>query len=273
MFYNSREWIEKNEYLNEDFELFNGYSTYETVRTYNKNIFSLKFHYDRLKKSAIFLGLEVPEYDELKNIIEAGIKKFECKNDVRIKIIINKYTSSYKSFYAFLEPIYEYDELKESGVVLTISRERKPKNPVIPYYVKTSLNGYSLYLRQKYNAYYDAIVLNEFGYVTEGTKSNIFIVTAGVITTPPISAGILPGITRKIVLDMAESFNMDYEERNIEVWELLSADEIFLTHTSVGIIPVRRIVPNFTFNAPGITTEMLMNYWNDFIINNNEYWE
>ncbi|SHE53237.1 branched-chain amino acid aminotransferase [Marinitoga hydrogenitolerans DSM 16785] len=273
MFYNSKNWIEKTIYKNEDFDLFNGYSTYETLRTYNKNIFALRFHYERLKKSAMFLGLEVPEYEILKNTLISGIKNFNCKNDVRIKILINKYTSKEKTFYAFIEPIREIDDLRESGVVLTISRERKPKNPVIPYYVKTTLNGYSMYLRQKYNAYYDSIVLNEFGYVTEGTKSNIFIVTAGVITTPPISAGILPGVTRKIVLELIESFNMDFEERNIEVWELLSADEIFLTHTSVGIIPVRRIVPNFTFNAPGISTETLINYWQDFIIANNEYWE
>ncbi|KLO21025.1 aminotransferase IV [Marinitoga sp. 1197] len=273
MFYDSEKWIEKENYMNEDFELFNGYSTYETLRTYNKNIFALKFHFERLNKSAMFLGLEIPEYDKLKNILNDGIKKINCKSDVRIKVLVNKYTSRKKSFYAFIEPIIEIDDLRESGVVLTISRERKPKNPVIPYYVKTNLNGYSLYLRQKYNAYYDSIVLNEFGYVTEGTKSNIFIVTAGVITTPPISSGILPGVTRKIVLDLIESFNMDFEERNIEVWELLSADEVFLTHTSVGIIPVRRIIPNFTFNAPGITTETLINYWNDFIISNNNYWE
>ncbi|GAB6189553.1 aminotransferase class IV [Marinitoga arctica] len=273
MFYNSKNWIEKIKYENEDFDLFDGYSTYETLRTYNKNIFALKFHYERLKKSTIFLGLEVPEYDFLRNKIEEGIKKFNCGYDVKIRILINKYTSKNRTFYAFIEPIIEKDDLKESGVVLAISRERKPKNPVIPYYVKTSLNGYSMYLRQKYSAYYDAIVLNEFGYITEGTKSNIFIVTAGVIITPPISSGILPGITRKVVLDLVESFNMDFEERNIEVWEMLSADEIFLTHTSIGIVPVRRIVPNFTFNAPGITTETLMNYWNDFIINNNIYWE
>jgi branched-chain amino acid aminotransferase len=273
MFYNTENWIEKNKYENDDFELFNGYSTYETLRTYNKNLFAFSMHYERLKKSAMFLGLEIPKYEIMNEILSDGIKNQNCKEDVRIKIIINKYTSKKKSFYAFIEPLIEVEELKESGVVLTISRERKPKNPVIPYYVKTTLNGYSMYLRQKYNAYYDAIILNEYGYVTEGTKSNIFMVTAGVITTPPISSGILPGVTRKVVIDLIESFNMDFEERNIEVWELLSADEIFLTHTSVGIIPVRRIVPNFTFNAPGITTETLMNYWKDFIVNKNEYWE
>jgi len=273
MFYNSKEWIEEIKYESEDYEIFNGYSTYETLRTYNKNIFALKFHYERLKKSAMFLGLEVPEFDVLKNSLEEGIKNLNCKDDVRIKIIINRYTSKNRSFYAFIEPLIIKEELQESGVVLSISRERKPKNAVIPYYVKTSLNGYGIYLRQKYSAYYDAIVLNDFGYITEGTKSNIFIVTAGVITTPPISAGILPGVTRKVVLDLIESFNMDFEERNIEVWEMLSADEIFLTHTSMGIVPVRRIVPNFTFNVPGITTETLMNYWNDFIINNNNYWD
>ncbi|AEX84715.1 branched-chain amino acid aminotransferase/4-amino-4-deoxychorismate lyase [Marinitoga piezophila KA3] len=273
MFYNSKEWIESTEYKSEDFEIFNGYSTYETIRTYNKNLFALNFHYERLKKSAIFLGLEFPEYNKLKETLLEGVKKFNCKEDIRIKILINKYTSKNKSFYAFIEPIYEVDDLRESGVVLAISRERKPKNPVIPYYVKTSLNGYGLYLRQKYNVYYDAIVLNEFGYVTEGTKSNLFMVSAGVIITPPLSAGILPGITRKVVIDLIKSFNIDFEERNIELWELLSADEIFLTHTSAGIVPVRRIVPNFTFNAPGITTETLINYWKDFIIQNNEYWD
>ncbi len=84
----------------------------------------------------------------------------------------------------------------------------------------------------------DAILVRPGGEVTEGTASNVFIVKQGVIVTPPKSNHLLPGITRDLVLDLAEQNGLPCEVRNIHLEELESADEIWLTGSIREIAPV-----------------------------------
>ncbi len=86
----------------------------------------------------------------------------------------------------------------------------------------------------------DAILVRD-GKVTEGTASNVFIVTQGVIATPPKSECLLPGITRDLVIDIARDNKFAYEERDIEENELLRADEIWLTSSTREVAPVVRL--------------------------------
>ena len=83
----------------------------------------------------------------------------------------------------------------------------------------------------------DAIMVRD-GKVTEGTASNLFIVSDGVIITPPKSHHLLPGITRDLVIDIAEANNMAYEEREIDAAELETAAEIWLTSSTREVAPV-----------------------------------
>jgi len=265
MFYNGREWVEFPLVSGDDEGFVNGYSIYDVIRTYSGIPYNLKRHYDRLKRSADFMALEIPPLEKIKIVLNQA-KKIHNYDEFRFKIYVTPFTSKYKTFYCFVEELKDDADLIEEGVVINIARERKSSSPIIPYYVKTPLNGSIKYVHKKYDYYYDSIVLNEFGNVTEGTYSNIFYVSGGVLLTPHLSSGILPGITREDVLQLANDLSLEIEEKsNVQVWELLSAEEVFLTHTSRGVVPVRRIFPDFTFTVPGVVTEAILDNWKDFI--------
>jgi branched-chain amino acid aminotransferase len=273
MFFNGKEWVEYP-LINADDEGFvKGYSVYEVFRTYNKIPFALKKHYKRMKKSSDFMGIEIPDFEYFLSIIDQA-KKIHDFEEYRFKVYSTPTTSKINSFYLFVEEIIDNQELIEDGVIINIARERKPSNPIIPYYVKSPLNGSAKYVHKRYDYYYDSLILNDFGYVTECTFSNIFYVTGGTLITPHISSGVLPGITRKNVINLANSLSLEIEERNnIELWELLSCDEVFLTHTSRGIVPVRRIFPDFTFVVSGVVSQALMDNWKEFIMEDHTNWE
>jgi branched-chain amino acid aminotransferase len=219
------------------------------------------------------MGLDMPSFDKLLEVTNQAltIHNFE---EFRFRMYITPETTKNKTFYFFVEELIEDNQVFEDGIVINIARERKPFNPVIPYYVKSPLNGFIKYVHKKYDYYYESIILNEYGYVTECTFSNIFYVSGNVLITPHISSGVLPGITRDNVLSLANNLSMEVEEKqNVEIWELLSAEEVFLSHTSMGVVPVRRIFPDFTFAAPGLVTETLMDNWKEFILNDSTNWE
>jgi branched-chain amino acid aminotransferase len=87
----------------------------------------------------------------------------------------------------------------------------------------------------------EALMLNHSGYVAECTGDNIFIVKNGVIHTPSIDAGILDGITRRAVIDLAGEKGIAVVERTMERHDILTADECFLTGTAAEVIPVTRL--------------------------------
>lgn len=89
--------------------------------------------------------------------------------------------------------------------------------------------------------YDDAIMLNEHGAVSEGSGMNLFIVSSGVVRTPPVSAGILEGITRNSIIDLLRSEGVDVIETDLARGSLYSADEVFLTGTAAEVTPIRSI--------------------------------
>jgi len=84
----------------------------------------------------------------------------------------------------------------------------------------------------------EAIILNERGHVAEGSSSNIFLVKGKAIITPCIESGVLPGITRETILELAQSLGIEAIEREVELTELLEAEEAFLTNSIIEIVPL-----------------------------------
>ena len=102
-------------------------------------------------------------------------------------------------------------------------------------------------------------MLTEDGYIAEGTVSNIFIVSRGVLITPPAGANILNGVTREIVVQIAKESNIPFKEEKFLKDKLIKADECFLTNTTFEIMPVRE-VDDFRIGekSPGKVTTLLM---------------
>lgn len=87
----------------------------------------------------------------------------------------------------------------------------------------------------------EAVLTNTKGNITEGATSNIFIVRSGSLATPSINSGVLPGITRSVIIDIARKIRLPVQEKVVSRRELLSADEVFLTNSLAEVLPVTKI--------------------------------
>ena len=210
-------------------------AVYETIRTYDRKPFALKKHFDRMKKSLSYLRKDISiGFRDFLRIVHEGIEKLRSE----VKIQVFQIPGSGKIFFIFspLESIEVYKRVK-----LGISNVRKADPLSIPPQLKMTARADILLARIFKKNSYDDIMLGSKGQVCEGTFSNIFIVKDGKIITPSIDSGILNGVTRENVIALAKELMIPIEERWIELKEVISADEVFLTHTSMGIVPVKCI--------------------------------
>jgi branched-chain amino acid aminotransferase len=112
----------------------------------------------------------------------------------------------------------------------------------------------------------EAICLDKTGFVCEGVAENIFVVRDGQIITPPTSTGALRGITRIVVMQLAEKLRYPTIEKNITANELFTADEVFLTGTAAEITPVREVNKRtIGTGKPGPITKRLMNEFSKIV--------
>jgi branched-chain amino acid aminotransferase len=150
----------------------------------------------------------------------------------------------------------------EAGVRAKISPFRKPRSDGIPSFAKASGNYVSSYLAgidaQK-DGYEEAILLDQVGYVAEGSGENIFVVRDEKLYTPGLESDILLGITRKSVIQIATDLGYSVVEKLLSVNELLTADEAFFTGTYAEIAPIHEI-GHYTIGTktPGPVTREIM---------------
>jgi branched-chain amino acid aminotransferase len=105
----------------------------------------------------------------------------------------------------------------------------------------------------------EAVLLNHDGFVAEGASTNVFVVQDGTLRTPPLTAGILAGITRAVVLELAASLDIPVQEEELELAELLGADEAFLSSTTKEVLPIRQVDESpIADGRPGRITRRLM---------------
>ena len=135
-------------------------------------------------------------------------------------------------------------EALEKGVDVCVSSWNRMAPNTFPSLSKTCgnyANAALIRMEAEANGYSEGIALDTFGYVSEGSGENIFVVRRGVIYTPPLSASILPGITRDMVTQVAEDLGYRVSQENIPRELLYIADEVFFVGTAVEITPVRSV--------------------------------
>ncbi|HUU14348.1 MAG TPA: aminotransferase class IV [Terriglobia bacterium] len=111
----------------------------------------------------------------------------------------------------------------------------------------------------------DALLLNERGQLAECTSANIFLVREGRVLTPPLSSGCLAGITREVLLEVAPLAGVELVEQELTPADLSSADEVFVSSTTREVAAVGTISPNWTYPAPGKTTQALENAFTNYV--------
>ena len=147
----------------------------------------------------------------------------------------------------------------EQGIAAGISSWRQRSANAIPGSVKSSasyMNSGLANMEAIDHGYAEAILLNEAGYVAEGPGENIFAVRDGIVSTPPLSDGILEGLTRNSVIQIARDQGLTVLERSIVRTDLYAADELFFTGTAAELTPICS-VDNREIGKPGPITKQL----------------
>ena len=259
-----------------------GDGVFEGIRVYNKRIFKLNEHLDRLYYSAKVIDLTIPyDYQEMKSIVKEVVRiNLEEENweDAYIRLVVSRGIGDLgldpkkcikPTVVIIVDKIQLYPkEYYEKGLKLIISSYRRPSADILSPRIKSLnyLNNILAKIEANYSNCQEAIMLNTQGYITECTADNIFIVISDRVITPPPYVGILEGITRQSVIDICEKLNIPVEEKIIDIKDLLTADELFLTGTGAEIIPVSEISGKKIKECPGKITTLIREEFKKYVL-------
>ncbi len=239
-----------------DHSLHYGSAVFEGIRGYKIDdrvaIFRIDDHIDRLFKSANALKIKISyNKEQLKEIIIELVKKNRMKNDFYIRPLIWLGSGDLKALPSdnptrVMIAVFERDKYfgADKELKVKISPYMKPRPESFPSGVKVAgayVNSMLAQMDAKGDGYDDAIILDHRGLVVEGTAGNIFLVKNNTLLTPSLETGIIPGITRDSIIEMANDLQLNVEETDIKVEQLFSADEVFLTGTALEITSINEI--------------------------------
>jgi len=233
-----------------DHGLLYGDGVFEGIRSYGGKVFRLQQHVRRLFDSALGIRLAIPmSPQEVAEAIVATLKA-NALDDSYIRVVVTRGTGTLgldpnrcenPAVFIITDRIALYpEELYRNGLeVITAATMRNHPNAVNPRLKSLNyLNNILAKIEAIDAGTLEAVMLNHLGYVAECTGDNLFIVRDGVLFTPPISAGILEGVTRDEILSIARGQNIQVREENLTRHDLYVADECFLTGTAAEVIAV-----------------------------------
>ncbi len=224
-----------------------GYGVFETIRVVNARAFLLQAHLRRLKKSLRLTGIKEIPYN-LNSVVNKILQKNNLTDGVvRITVSAGR----------FLDLPWQ-GKSERSTVLVTVRKVKIPeyiyKKGVKIVFLSEKISGPSLsfpgvkstsYITNVISKIYamkkgafEAIFLSPQGFLKEGTTSNLFFIKDRVLCTPDLESGILPGVTRDIVIKIARKMGLKVKEGNFRVTDFYNSDEGFLTNSVYGIVPI-----------------------------------
>ena len=252
-----------------------GTGVFEGIRCYatskGQAIFRLREHMERFLNSGKSINLKIPYSVEQLCAAAKETVKANKLDSCYIRPIsffgvqgigVNPLGYPVETFIiAFPLGAYLGDEGMKNGIRVHTSSWHRIGNGMVPATAKVCgdyLNGALAVMEAKLNGFDETIMLNELHMVAEGSGENIFLVRNGRIITPPLSAGILPGITRDSIMALANELGYDVIEQNLSRAELYVADELFFTGTAAEVTPIREVDRRPVGNGtPGPMTKAL----------------
>jgi branched-chain amino acid aminotransferase len=256
-----------------------GDSVYEVICAHQGKPYFLDEHLNRLYASASGISLKMP-YDEkwIKKQVQATLD-FADNPESYIRIIVTRGvgvldidpSSCFKpNLIILVKNIPQIpDEDYEKGIPVSLVSIKRNSRDALDPAVKTGnyLNNVLARVEAKKMGAVDAIMVNSFGQLTEGTTSNLFFVRKGRLLTPKKNCGILSGITREKIIQLAHENGMPIEEGAWPGEELLKAEEIFLSGTVKRVMPVS-ILDNrpVGMGKPGPITQKMMRLYSELLL-------
>ena len=233
-----------------DYGFLYGFGLFETMRAYEGQVFRLESHLSRLVRSAELLGLPV-RVPELKDAVRDTIEANRL-SDARIRITISAGegemppgpgTCQKPTVLVLAERYQPYlEEVYQRGFRAVISSIRRNSQSPLSR-LKSANYLESLLARQqaRETGVDEAVCLNDKGLLAEASMSNIFLVSDGILRTPGEESGILPGITRGVILELALKLDIKALEEDIRLSELFQAQEAFLTNSLIEVMPLTEL--------------------------------
>ena len=223
-----------------------GDSVYEVLPVYHRAVFRCDDHLRRLDYSLDSIGIANPHSDkQWKEVFSELISRSDL-TEFSIYLQISRgqtpirehapANDMHPTVFAMGMPLRTMpNEISEKGVsVMTVDDIRWARCDIKSTNLLASV---LLGMQMKTKAIYEAIMIRE-NHVTEGASSNVFIVNDNFLLTPPLSNKVLAGITRQVVLEIAQQLKVNCEEKELSRMDLLNADEIWLTSSTRNIVPV-----------------------------------
>ncbi|MFC4618466.1 branched-chain-amino-acid transaminase [Camelliibacillus cellulosilyticus] len=227
-----------------------GDGVFEGIRAYDGNIFRLDQHLKRLYESAHSIMLEIPyNQEELTEIICETIRRNGLQT-AYIRVVVSRgvgdlgldpFLCKKSKLVVIAEALSLFPKaLYESGIAVATVPSRRNRPDVLDPKIKSLnyMNNILVKIEAHLAGVSEALMLNDQGYVAEGSGDNVFIVKNGVILTPPCYVGALEGITRNAIIELAKEAGYEIQEAPFTRHDVYVADEAFLTGTAAEVIPV-----------------------------------
>ena len=255
-----------------------GDSVYEVTRSYGKRFLFLHEHLIRMKRSCELLAIDYPEQllkadlDKLQSLIkdENYYLRIILTRGVDSEINLSPSNTKKTTRILIAYPFKDYPRnWYEQGVSMQISKiKRNPVDSLNPE-IKSGnyLNNMLALQLAKQAGFYDAIMFNHHGHLTECTTSNIWFIQDKVVYTPHLSNGLLAGITRAKILDLLRQSNISHREGNFNRNDLKNAQEVFLSSSTKEIVPITAIDTKPVGNGEvGPMTKQLMQLYSQHVL-------
>ena len=251
-----------------------GDGVFEGIRFYSGKIFRLQEHIVRLFDSMRYLLIDCPwSFEEVCAATEETVAASGMQ-DGYIRLVVtrgagdlglNPWNCPKASMFIIAQNIALYPkEMYENGLSMITSSYRRPNPDVLCQQVKSLnyLNSISAKIEAVQQGAGEALMLNQRGNVAECTGDNIFIVKNGEVQTPPLTEGALGGITRHAVMDICAELGIPCVEKVLNRFDILSADECFLTGTAAEVIAATSLDGRTigTGHAGAVTKKILTRY-------------
>ncbi|MFE8699748.1 branched-chain-amino-acid transaminase [Cytobacillus sp. FJAT-54145] len=230
-----------------------GDGVFEGIRMYEGNVFRLQDHVDRLYDSAKSILLSIPySKQELSDLIVETLLRNNLQN-AYIRVVVSRgvgnlgldpASCSQPQVIIIAEELTLFPKkLYETGIDIVSVATRRNRSDVLSPKVKSLnyLNNILVRIEANLAGVSEALMLNDQGYVAEGSADNVFIVKNGEILTPPGYVGALEGITRNVIMEIAHKLGFPMKEEVFTRHDVYVADEVFLTGTAAEVIAVVKV--------------------------------
>lgn len=250
------EWVPKSRASISVFDhgLLYGDGVFEGIRAYDGVIFRFKEHLERLYSSAKSIKLQIPlSPEEMTAAVVETVRRNDLK-DAYIRLVVTRGVGDLgvdprKCRKPSVIIIAEHVDpafgalAKQKGISVIISSVRRDPVDATTHEIKSLnyLNSVLAKLEAVDAGADDALMLDRNGFVSEATTTNLFIVKYGEIFTPPSTAGILPGVTRRRVIELVRELGYRLIEKGLTPYDVTNADEAFLTGTLSEIVPLVKV--------------------------------